>query len=239
MLNYGDAVAHLHIARRVFDCHQPRLTQLGSVWLPLPHLLLIPFVQVYSWWASGFAGVIPSAVAYVAGCAGIYRLARQWLPPAAAALTLAFFAANPNLLYLETTAMGEPLFLCETIWIVLLLVEWRTSLDSDPKRAGRLQIWIAVALVAAVLTRYDGWILAMLAWGCVGLVLMRRGARAVSGWRAFWWLPHRWGGSFITPQPSAIGFFSCADLTPPGPSRFEHQCLGFRRIRVGMIRGLR
>ena len=39
LLNYGDAVAHLHIARRVFDCHQPRLSQLGSVWLPLPHIL--------------------------------------------------------------------------------------------------------------------------------------------------------------------------------------------------------
>ena len=82
MLNYGDAVAHLHIARRVFDCHQPRLTQLGSVWLPLPHLLLIPFVQVYSWWANGIAGVIPSALAYLAACAGIYRLARRWLEPA-------------------------------------------------------------------------------------------------------------------------------------------------------------
>ena len=37
MLNYGDAVAHLHIARRVFDSHRPGFTQLGSVWLPLPH----------------------------------------------------------------------------------------------------------------------------------------------------------------------------------------------------------
>ena len=175
MLNYGDAVAHLHIARRVFDCHQPRFTQLGSVWLPLPHLLLIPFVQVYSWWASGFAGVIPSALAYLAGCAGIYRLARHWLPPAAAALTLAFFAANPNLLYLQTTAMGEPLFICETIWIVLLLVEWRAALDTDPSRSRRLQIWIAAVLVAAIFTRYDGWVLALLAWGCVSLVLMRRG----------------------------------------------------------------
>ncbi len=183
MLNYGDAVAHLHIARRVFDCHQPRFSQLGSVWLPLPHLLLIPFVQVYSWWASGFAGVIPSALAYLAGCAGIYRLARRWLPPAAAALTLAFFATNPNLLYLQTTAMVEPLFICETIWIVLWLVEWQAALDSDPIRAGHLQIWIAAAFVAAVFTRYDGWILAMLAWGCVGLVLMRRdGLRS----RGFW-----------------------------------------------------
>ncbi len=37
LLNYGDAVAHLHIARRIFDSHRPGLTQLGSVWLPLPH----------------------------------------------------------------------------------------------------------------------------------------------------------------------------------------------------------
>ncbi len=183
MLNYGDAVAHLHIARRVFDSHQPRFTQLGSVWLPLPHLLLIPFVQIYSWWASGFAGVIPSALAYLAGCAGIYRLARHWLPPAASVLTLVFFAANPNLLYLQTTAMGEPLFICETIWIVLWLVEWRAALDSDPTRAGRLQIWIAAALVAAVFTRYDGWVLATLAWGWVCLVLMRRGG---FGSRGFW-----------------------------------------------------
>ena len=80
MLNYGDAVAHLHIARRVFDCASAAaLTQLGSVWLPLPHLLMIPFVQIYSWWASGIAGVIPSALAYLAACAGIYRLARHWL----------------------------------------------------------------------------------------------------------------------------------------------------------------
>jgi hypothetical protein len=183
MLNYGDAVAHLHIARRVFDSHQPRLTQLGSVWLPLPHLLLIPFVQVYSWWASGFAGVIPSALAYLAGCAGIYRLARHWLSPAAAALALAFFAANPNLLYLQTTAMGESLFIYETIWIVVLLVEWRAAMDSDPKRAGRLQIWIAVALVAAIFTRYDGWVLAMLAWSCVALVWMRHGGLRS---RRFW-----------------------------------------------------
>ena len=175
MLNYGDAVAHLHIARRVFDSHQPRFSQLGSVWLPLPHILLIPFVQVYAWWANGLAGVIPSALAYLAACAGIYRLARRWLPPPAAALTLAFFATNPNLLYLQTTAMTEPLFVCEMIWIAVWLVEWRASLDDDPKRARRLLCWIALALVAAVFTRYDGWVMALLAWVAVGLTLARRG----------------------------------------------------------------
>lgn len=183
ILNYGDAIAHLHIARRVFDCHQPRLSQLGSVWLPLPHILMLPFVQVYAWWANGLAGTIPSVLAYLAACVGFYQLARCWLRPAAAAVALAFFALNPNLLYLQTTAMTEPLFLCEMIWIVLLLVEWRQCLDGDPARATRLQCWIAAALVAAVFTRYDGWVMALLAWTGIGFALLKRGR--LRSW-AFW-----------------------------------------------------
>jgi hypothetical protein len=183
MLNYGDAVAHLHIARRVFDAHQPRLDLLGSVWLPLPHIFLLPFVQVYSWWANGIAGVIPSALAYLAACVGIYRLARIWLPTSAAALTLAFYALNPNLLYLQTTAMTEPLFLCEMVWTTLWLVEWHANIDGDPASTNRRQALIAIALIAAVYTRYDGWIMAFLAWTAMGIVLLRRG-RLLS--RAFW-----------------------------------------------------
>ena len=183
MLNYGDAVAHLHIARRVFDSHQPRFSQLGSVWLPLPHILQIPFVQVYSWWANGIAGVIPSALAYLAACAGLYRLARRWLSWPSAMLALWFFATNPNLLYLQTTAMTEPLFLCEMIWIALWLVEWRDSLDADPKQARRRLGFIAAALIAAIFTRYDGWVIALLAWTSIGIVLARR--RALQS-RTFW-----------------------------------------------------
>ncbi len=173
LLNYGDAVAHLHIARRVLDSHLPRFSELGSVWLPLPHILMIPFVQVYSWWANGIAGTIPSALAYLAACAGFYRLARRWLPPAPAALAHAFFATNPNLLYLQTTAMTEPLFVCEMIWLAVWLVEWRTGLDADPK-PNSLLMCIALVLVAAVFTRYDGWIMALLAWLAIGLTLTRR-----------------------------------------------------------------
>jgi hypothetical protein len=194
LLNYGDAVAHLHIARRIFDSHRPGLTQLGSVWLPLPHLLLIPFVAVYSWWASGIAGAFPSALAYVAGCAGIYRLARRWMGPVEAAVALTFFATNLNLLYLQTTAMTEPLHICETIWVVVWLVEWRAGLDSEAddwdgteqpgKNDGRLLWKIALMLVAAIFTRYDGWVMALLAWTGIGVTLARRGMLRS---RAFWW----------------------------------------------------
>ena len=183
LLNYGDAIAHLHIARRVLDCRFHSIGELGSVWLPLPHLLMLPFVQVYAWWANGIAGAIPSALAYLASCIGLYGLARRWMPPHAAALSLAFFALNPNLLYLQTTAMTEPLFACEMIWATALLVDWRTSLDSDPARAGRLQIWLAAVLVASVWTRYDGWIIALLAWLGMAIVRLRHGKlRSASFW---------------------------------------------------------
>ena len=36
-------------------------------------------------------------------------------------LAVAFFALNPGLLYFSTTAMTEPLFLAEMIWVALLI----------------------------------------------------------------------------------------------------------------------
>lgn len=184
ILNYGDAEAHLHIARRVIDSHRPGLAQLGSVWLPLPHLLMIPFVAVYALWANGMAGTIPSALAWLASCMGMYRLMRRWLRPQPAAIALAFFVLNPNLIYMQTTAMTEPLFVCEMVWTAAWLVEWRAGLDQgDERRSNRLTWLLALVLVAAVFTRYDGWIMALLAWTAMGATLLRHGKLRS---RAFW-----------------------------------------------------
>ena len=60
ILLYGDAVAHLGIARRILDSRNPGLIQLGGVWLPLPHLLMMPFVREMQWWQNGLAGAWPS-----------------------------------------------------------------------------------------------------------------------------------------------------------------------------------
>ena len=174
-LLYGDAEAHIHIARRLFDSHRPGITQLGSVWLPLPHLLLAPFLLVDSWWRSGFAPVIPGAICYLLACLGLYRLMRNWMSPAAAAIGLTLFACNPNLLYMQTTAMTEPLFLCELIWSVLLVVEWYSELDREDGRPNRLMWATIAALAAGVYTRYDGWILAFLAWLAMAVCMARRG----------------------------------------------------------------
>src|SRR5207253_11327352 len=74
LMLYGDAVAHINIARRVFDSRTPGLLQLGTVWLPLPHLLMIPLLISDDLWRSGVGGAIPSMVAYVFGVIGVFRL---------------------------------------------------------------------------------------------------------------------------------------------------------------------
>ena len=186
-LLYGDAVAHLHIARRIIDSLNPGFRQLGSVWLPLPHLLLLPFVWRMEWWQSGLAGAFPSLGAYIFGTAGIYRLARLWVSPRNALVAAVFFGLNPGLLYMQTTAMNEPLFLAEMIWAVVLIVEFGRALEANEMElAPKLLIGAGVVLVMAVYTRYDGWIFAFLAW-LVALVKMLR----------YWRWQSRAGGAFV------------------------------------------
>src|ERR1700752_2188609 len=74
VLLYGDAIAHINIARRVFDSKTPGLLQLGTGWLPLPHLLMIPFLISDEMWQRGVGGSIPSMVAYWFGVVGMFRL---------------------------------------------------------------------------------------------------------------------------------------------------------------------
>src|SRR5271170_514657 len=71
-LLYGDAVAHINIARRVVDNRHPleSFGQLGTVWLPLQHMAMLPFVWNDSLWRSGIAGAIPSMFAYLFGALG-------------------------------------------------------------------------------------------------------------------------------------------------------------------------
>ncbi len=162
VLLYGDAVAHINIARRVFDSRTPGLLQLGTVWLPLPHLLMVPFLVSNDLWRRGAGGSIPSLVAYVLGIVGMLRLVRGSLAsegeptlagPFASWIAAFVYAANPNLIYMQTTAMGESLYLAFFVWTVAYFSE---ALRGDGKALTKC----GLCLIAACLTRYDGWFLA-------------------------------------------------------------------------------
>jgi hypothetical protein len=175
LLLYGDAVAHLGIARRILDSHNPGLVQLGGVWLPLPHLLMLPFVQKMEWWQNGLAGAWPSLICYIVSVVGLYRLARCMMTPRWAIAATAFYALNPNLLYLATTAMTEPLFLAILIWTTLLTVECVAGIQaSHISVVARRLTLLGLLIVAAVFTRYDGWILGAAVWCVLTVTLARR-----------------------------------------------------------------
>ncbi|HZQ68963.1 MAG TPA: hypothetical protein VFA68_10630 [Terriglobales bacterium] len=162
LLMYGDAVAHMNIARRVIDSMTPGPLQLGTVWLPLPHILMIPFVASKWMWQTGIGGSVPSMIAYVLSVVGILRLVRDTLSretaPDYAARTAGWiaaltFTANPNLIYLQTTAMTEPLCVALLVWSLVYFSEFvRNASGTALTRCG-------LCVLAACLTRYDGWFL--------------------------------------------------------------------------------
>jgi hypothetical protein len=179
VLLYGDAIAHINIARRVFDSKTPGLLQLGTVWLPLPHLLMIPFLVSKDWWQRGLGGSVPSMAGYVFAVAGVFRLTRDGLSlgakPDAAARAAAWtaavlFAANPNLMYMQATAMGEAVYLAFFVWAVVFFA--RRGRD----RKASLQC--GLCLIGACLTRYDGWFLAAF---LAGIAVLEALAAARSG----------------------------------------------------------
>jgi hypothetical protein len=172
ILLFGDAVAHINIARRVFDSRTPGPLQLGTVWLPLPHVLMMPFV-VSSWmWRTGMGASIPSMVAFAFSVVGIFRLVRgallafpqsrsfsSWTAWFAAAI----YGLNPNLLYLQATAMTESLYLALFIWALVYFSEfWRAVREEndDLGAATRSLRRCGLCLLGACLTRYDGWFVA-------------------------------------------------------------------------------
>jgi hypothetical protein len=178
ILLYGDAVAHINIARRVFDSRTPGLVQLGTVWLPLPHILDIPFIVDDRLWQMGLGGSIPSMLAYIAGALGVFRLVHSLSRPAAWIAALAY-ALNPNLIYMQATAMTEPLYLAFFIWSAVYFAEFVRTAHQEPNGARRSLEKCALMVSAAMLVRYDGWFLAAVI-AVAALVVLWRSRSSVS-----------------------------------------------------------
>jgi dolichyl-phosphate-mannose-protein mannosyltransferase len=152
VLLYVDSISHLEIARRVVSSTSPGLAQLGYVWLPLPHLLMLPLVGITRFYQNGFAGSIVSMAAYVATAVLIYKIAfRLTHGKFAGVVAAGVFALNVNMLYMQSTPMTEALLFCMLAAMVYCVQQWA---DTD-----RYQYLVAgaVAALCATLTRYESW----------------------------------------------------------------------------------
>jgi hypothetical protein len=152
--------------------------QIGAVWLPLPHLLSAIPVQWDFLYRTGAFGVGLSILSYsaTAYCLASLVIGTTGSRVAAAAAVITF-GLNPNVLYLESTPMTEPLLMALTtasVWLTIAAM--RSGSMVDGRRAG-------LSLAGACLTRYEAWPVAALLLTLGWVSLVRQGHTAGSAGR--------------------------------------------------------
>jgi len=199
LLYYGDAEAHLNIARRILDSQTPGYDQLGSPWLPLPHVLMLPLVRVDPLWRNGLAGAIPSAVCFVIAGVFFFLALSRLFDPTAAAVATALFALNPNLLYLSSLPMTEPVFFACLMALLYFTVRCRDTAGFGAAAAA------GIAASLGALSRYDGWFLIPFAAVYIGRRRVAAGLVfcAFAALGPLYWLAHNW---YLTGDP--LWFYS-------------------------------
>jgi hypothetical protein len=169
-LTHYDARAHLVVARRIFDSITPGWQQVGAVWLPLPHLLNALPVQIDFFYRTGFFAIGISILSLAVATGSIaWIVASLTDSNAAAAVAAGNFALNPNVLYLQSTPMTEPLLMALTLASVALLMAWCDACDPAPREAldqdglmaantnGISSAIVGMTLALACMTRYEAW----------------------------------------------------------------------------------
>ncbi|WP_343995398.1 hypothetical protein [Nocardioides dubius] len=221
-LEYGDAMAHLTISRRIVDSHSPGLQQLGTVWLPLPHLLLLPLVMNLWLFSTGVAASIVGTVCLAITATAVFRImARIGIDAIGRLVGLAVLFTNLSLLYASTTALTEPVLIAAMTACVAGLAGWATS--SRRLSGGELAVFAGIPAAAGVLTRYEAWALVISGSIFVAFVCLRRGdsikraAQLIASFAAVpavaiaWWLAYNaaWYGNpleFLQGEYSAAAF---------------------------------
>jgi hypothetical protein len=147
-----DAKAHLVVARRIVDSTEPGYAQMGVNWLPLIHLIYLPFVVFDAQYRSGLLPSLISVCAFALSGWLTYRISQRITGSKAAGLFAAVvLLANPNLEYLQSCPLTEPVSMALLLLAADSLILWR---GSDHRTLPWLaSIWTALG----ALCRYEGW----------------------------------------------------------------------------------
>lgn len=166
---YNDARSHLDIGRRVVEGLKPGLAQLGSVWLPLPHILISLTVWNDFMWHSGLSGSLISMIGFVATAVLISKyLENLGVGIFGRLVGVLVFVFNINILYLQSTAMTESLLLATMTAAAFELLLWHKS--EKLLNLIKAAFWIMLS----TLVRYDGWFLFLFASLLIGLHIFRK-----------------------------------------------------------------
>ena len=233
-LSHYDAKAHLVVARRVFDSITPSWEQIGAVWLPLPHVLNAAPVQIDWMYRTGASAIAISIVSFAVTVAALAALVRTLTGSRTGAMfAAAVVAFNPNVLYLQSTPMTEPLLFALASLVVLHLAQWAVA-DAMPIRPAA-----AWTIVAACLTRYEAWPIVAAAIGLAAIAKWRRGA-------AFGPVAREVARLSIYPVATVVAFMGMSYATTgrwfvsggfyvPDPKLQYHATAVLEAIRTGLV----
>jgi hypothetical protein len=160
---YSDAISHLVISREMFDSLSPGFGQLGTVWLPMTHILLLPFVTSNFLFHTGLAGTFVSAISTAVTAVILFRISRlQFDSELAGILASSLFLLNLSVIYMGVVPMTELPFMMFFMISVYYIQQWYYVYSTDPAdtwKQYRSIIKAAFAILATTLTAYNGWLL--------------------------------------------------------------------------------
>jgi hypothetical protein len=237
-LAHYDARAHLVVSRRIFDSLTPGWQQVGAVWLPLPHLINALPVQIDWLYQTGYFAIAVSIASMAIAACAIARLIHGATGSLAGGIAAAaLLMLDPDVLYLQSTPMTEPLLFGTTFLAVTLIAEWcafRLKAETTPSTSAA-----GWACVAAVLTRYEAWPIVAAAIALAFLVLLRGGMRFAAALRAvrglaLWPL---WAiAAFLVNSKVTVGsWFVSSGFFVPDNAALGHPWLAWTELWDGLV----
>jgi hypothetical protein len=135
LIYYNDSISHLVRSREFVDSPNPGLfEQLGTAWLPLPHLLLLPFTLIDVLFRTGFAGLAVSLPCFAITSVLLYRIIKSHIGAGFSYIAIIgalLYASNPNMIYISITPMTEAPFMLFFVASAYYFQKWYQNTSSS------------------------------------------------------------------------------------------------------------
>jgi hypothetical protein len=169
---FGDAISRTANAFYVLYIDPPHLASIGTVWNPLPSLLQIPLMLLWSIYkpiaSSALTGVLMSSAFAAGNVVLIYKSAIDFGRSKLTGIMLALlFCFNPFMFIYGFSGMTEVPFAFMIIWLITNYTQW---LEKDESA---YIIQMALALALAFLIRYEILPIAACLFLAVALITMK------------------------------------------------------------------
>lgn len=190
-------------------------------------------VQVDAFYRSGASAIALSVVSVAVACLAVSSVILRLTGSGSGAIAAAaLLLLNPNVLYLQSTPMTEPLLFATSLTGIALTVVWIED-------GGRWPVGPGLAFAAACLTRYEAWPIAAVAIALTAAVVVRRGASISDGVAATLRLaifPALAIGLFLVNSRWTVGawFISSGFFIPENTAALGHPSVALDQIREGL-----